>query len=145
MKLNFVSPGLMLIGTSVKKLIIDNDIVEIERDASRSFGLNIHEPSFQRDEEGLYAQMIVEMEIVIQQSEDQMCKIQFSLEGAFSAEGEDEERFQELVVVNGAASLIGIARGKMEAISGTIFNIGKIVIPFVNVLDYYRGNEEKSE
>ena len=42
------------------------------------------------------------------------------------------------MIVNGAAALIGIARGKIEAITANIFNNGKIVIPFVNVIDYYR-------
>lgn len=49
-----------------------------------------------------------------------------------------------LVGVNGAAALIGIARGKVESITANIFNNGKIVIPFVNVIDYYKGiSEEK--
>lgn len=46
--------------------------------------------------------------------------------------------FQPLVAVNGASALIGIARGKIESLSASIFNTGKIVIPFVNVIDYYK-------
>ena len=65
------------------------------------------------------------------------------IEGAFlSKENADEEAFKELVIVNGAAALIGIARGKIEAISAYIFNNGKVVIPFVNVIDYYRNLSE---
>lgn len=44
--------------------------------------------------------------------------------------------------MNGAAALIGIARGKFETISASIFNNGKIVIPFVNVIDYYKNLKE---
>lgn len=74
------------------------------------------------------------------QSEEQECKIQLALEGAFLSKGTaGDEAFKELVIVNGAAALIGIARGKIEAISANIFNNGKIVIPFVNVIDYYKG------
>lgn len=50
-----------------------------------------------------------------------------------------EDEFKQLVAINGAAAIIGLARGKLEAITSNIFNNGKISIPFVNVLDYYRG------
>lgn len=50
-----------------------------------------------------------------------------------------EDEFIKLVAINGAAAIIGLARGKLEAITANIFNNGKISIPFVNVLDYYRG------
>jgi len=46
-----------------------------------------------------------------------------------------------LVAVNGAAAIIGIARGKIEAMTANIFNSGKVVIPFVNVIDYYKSLE----
>ena len=66
-----------------------------------------------------------------------------SIEGAFlSTKDVEEENFKQLVLVNGAAAIIGIARGKLEAISGNIFNNGKIVIPFVNIVDYYKSLSE---
>ena len=42
------------------------------------------------------------------------------------------------VIIYVVCLLFGIARGKIEAISGNIFNNGKITIPFVNVIDYYK-------
>ncbi len=86
--------------------------------------------------------MVIDFEVEIKQSKTQECKIQLSIEGAFiSKENVEEDVFKELVVVNGAASLIGIARGKIETISANVFNNGKIVIPFVNVIDYYKNLE----
>lgn len=35
-------------------------------------------------------------------------------------------------------AVLDIARGKIESLSSSIFNNGKIVIPFVNVIDYYK-------
>lgn len=143
MELNLISTGIKLIGTTVKKLNIDNNIVDIERDCKRSFGLNINEPEFQKADDELLAQMLIDFELEIIQSEEQVCKIQLSLEGVFlSEEAIEEEKFKELVIVNGAAALIGISRGKIEAISANIFNNGKIVIPFVNVVDYYKSLTE---
>jgi len=52
-----------------------------------------------------------------------------------------EDTFKELVIINGASAIVGIARGKIEAVSGNIFNNGKIVIPFVNIVDYYKNRK----
>lgn len=46
------------------------------------------------------------------------------------------------MIINGAAALISIARGKIESITSNIFDSGKVVIPFVNVIDYYKGLSE---
>ena len=143
MELNMLSTGIELIGTTVKSLTIDNSIIDAELDGKRNFGLNINEPEFQETDNRWFAQLLIDFEVEITQSEEQECKIRLSLEGAFlSDENVDKELFEELVVVNGAAALIGIARGKMEAITANIFNNGKVVIPFVNVLNYYRNISE---
>ena len=84
--------------------------------------------------------MTIDFEVEIIQAEEQRCKIEISLGGAFLSEAEPiEDEFKQLVAINGAAAIIGLARGKLEAITANIFNNGKISIPFVNVLDYYRG------
>ena len=144
MELNLVSTGIELIGTTVKLLNIENNVVDVEREGKRSFGLNINEPHFQKDEDGLFAQMLIDFEIEIEQSNEQSCKIELSIEGVFVANGDIEEKaFSELVIVNGASALIGIARGKIESVSANVFNNGKVVIPFINVVDYYKSLIEK--
>ncbi len=139
MELNMISTGIELIGTTVKSLTIDNTIIDAEMDGKRNFGLNISEPEFQETDNRWFSQLLIDFEVEISQSEERECKIRLSMEGAFlSDENADKELFEELVVVNGASALIGIARGKIEAITANIFNNGKVVIPFVNVIDYYR-------
>lgn len=143
MELNFIASGIELVGTSIKSISVENDIVDIEKDAKRNFGLNINEPEFVVSGDEFYAQMIIDFVVEIEQPEEQVCRIELSLEGAFvSGQGVDEEVFKQLVIVNGAAAIIGIARGKFEAISSSIFNNGKITIPFVNVVDYYKSLSE---
>lgn len=138
-----IATGIELIGTTVKSLMIDNSIIDVERDGKRNFGININEPEFQKTDNRWFGQILIDFEIDINQTEEQGCKIQLSVEGAFlSEENSNMEVFKELVIVNGAAALIGIARGKIEAITANIFNNGKIVIPFVNVIDYYRSLSE---
>ena len=144
MRLNMVATGIEFVGTTIKSVTINNNIVDVDREAKRSIGLTINEPLFEKKDQYIFAQMVVDFDIEIQQSEDQKCEIRLSLEGAFiSDEGTEEEEFRQLVVINGAAALIGIARGKIEAITSATFSNGKVVIPFINVVDYYRSLDEK--
>lgn len=143
MEFNLVATGIELVGTTIKSISVENNIVDIDREAKRSFGLNINEPCFETVEDGFFSQMIIDFEIEVEQSESQKFKMELSLEGAFlSDEGIEEKAFKQLVEVNGAAAIIGIARGKIETLTSNIFNNGKVVIPFVNVIDYYRSQAE---
>lgn len=140
MELNMIASGIRLIGSTIKNLKVDNNIVDVDKECKRSFGLNINEPEFQSVDNRVAAQMTIDFEVEIIQAEEQRCKIEISLEGAFLSEvASIEDEFKQLVAINGAAAIIGLARGKLEAITSNIFNNGKISIPFVNVLDYYRG------
>lgn len=143
MKYNIVAEGIELLGTTVKNISVENNIVSIENEAKRRFGLNINEPYFEENEEGYYSEMIIDFELEIWQAEEHRFKMKMSLEGAFCSNGDiNQEKFKQLVGVNGASAIIGIARGKIETITANVFNEGKVVIPFVNVIDYYRDVEK---
>lgn len=143
MELNLIATGIELVGTTIKNLTVENTIVDVEKEAKRSFGLNINEPYFEKNEDGFFSQLTIDFEIEIDQSGEQKFKMELTLEGAFLSEGGiDEKNFKQLAGVNGAAAVIGIARGKIEAITSNIFNNGKITIPFVNVVDYYKSMTE---
>ncbi len=143
MELNRISTGIKLVGTTIKEISVENNIVNVQKEAKRSFGLNINEPSFENIDEGLFSQMAIDFEVEIEQAEDRNFKLELSLEGAFLSEkNTEEEDFKQLVIINGAAALISIARGKIESITSNIFDSGKVVIPFVNVIDYYKGLSE---
>lgn len=143
MELNRIATGIKLVGTTIKEISVENNIVNVQKEAKRSFGLNINEPSFENIDEGLFSQMAIDFEVEIEQAEDRNFKLELSLEGAFLSEkNTEEEDFKQLVIINGAAALISIARGKIESITSNIFYSGKVVIPFVNVIDYYKGLSE---
>ena len=143
MELNRIATGIKLVGTTIKEISVENNIVNVQKEAKRSFGLNINEPSFENIDEGLFSQMARDFEEEIEQTEDRNFKLELSLEGAFLSEkNTEEEDFKQLVIINGAAALISIARGKIESITSNIFDSGKVVIPFVNVIDYYKGLSE---
>ena len=143
MELNLIAAGIELVGTTIKNLTVENTIVDVEKEAKRSFGLNINEPYFEKTEDVFFSQLTIDFEIEIEQSGEQKFKMELTLEGAFLSEGGiDEKNFKQLAGVNGAAAVICIARGKIEAITSNIFNNGKITLPFVNVVDYYKSMTE---
>ena len=143
MELNRIATGIKLVGTTIKEISVENNIVNVQKEAKRSFGLNINEPSFENIDEGLFSQMAIDFDLTRLQAEDRNFKLELSLEGAFLSEkNTEEEDFKQLVIINGAAALISIARGKIESITSNIFDSGKVVIPFVNVIDYYKGLSE---
>ena len=143
MELNMVATGIEFVGATIRSISVENNIVDVDRESKRSIGLTINEPLFEKNENGIFSQLTIDFDIEIRQPEDQKCEIKLSLEGAFiSGEGVEEETFKQLVIINGAAALIGIARGKIEAITASIFNNGKVVIPFINVVDYYKSLSE---
>lgn len=146
MELNLIATGIELVGTTIRSISVENSIVDVERDAKRNFGLNINEPYFESVEDGFFSQMTIDFKIEVEQSKEQTFKLEMTLEGAFlSTDKADEKTFKQLVDVNGAAAIIGMARGKIEAITANIFSNGKVVIPFVNVIDYYKSMEEDNE
>ena len=139
MELNSIATGIDFLGATIKNITVKNGIVDVEKTAKRSFGLNINEPCFKSEKNGYYSEVIVDFKVEVEQSENQEFDLEMSIEGAFLSSGDvDEDMFEQLVGINGVAAIIGIARGKIEAISANIFNNGKIVIPFVNVIDYYK-------
>lgn len=140
MELNQIATGIKIVGTTIKDISVKNNIVNVQKEAKRSFGLNINEPSLEKIDQGFFSQLAIDFEIEIEQSENRKFKLELSLEGAFLSDKDIvEEEFKQRVSINGAAALIGIARGKIESITSNIFDSGKVVIPFVNVIEYYKG------
>ena len=60
------------------------------------------------------------------------------IEGVFKASNEiTDEKFMELLNVNGGAALFSIARSKIEVLSSITYSEGKIVLPMINILQYF--------
>ena len=139
MNLNEISTGIELLGTNVNNLVVNNTLANYSDAKERKIDFYINEPDFGENETGPEGRIEIGFDIDIICNEKQTLHLEISLEGGFVPVGDvDEEQFKRLVLINGAAALVGIARGKIEAISSSVLNCGKIVIPFINVVDYYK-------
>jgi len=145
MEYDLVATGIKLVGTRIQNLAISNNIVDIKNGTKRKFGLKINEPSFENVKSNILSQMRIDFLVELEQDNKESFKMEITIEGAFlSEEGVDQEEFKSLVAINGASAIIGIARGNIESITSNVFNNGKIVIPFVNVIDYYKSLTENN-
>lgn len=146
MEYNLVATGIRLIGSKINNIAINNNVVNIENDSKKKFGLCIKQPSFEEIESGILSIMTIDFAVELEQNNKEQFKMEMSVEGAFLSEnGVNQEEFESLVAINGASAIIGIARGKIESITSSIFNQGKIVIPFVNVIDYYESLTDEND
>jgi hypothetical protein len=139
MDFNSITAGIRMIGNSVTKLQISNEIVDLGTEAQKSFGLFIHKPQKESSDVGFMYSEVISIEVHIGDEFTGKTSLIMDIEGAFESVGTiSEENFKTLVALNGASALLGIARGKIEAISSVIYNTGKITIPLVNMIEYYK-------
>ncbi len=70
-----------------------------------------------------------------------------ALEGSFWANKDmDDDRFLDLLNINGGAALYSIARSKLETISAVTYEEGKILLPMINMIQFFQqasvGNDQ---
>lgn len=111
----------------------------------RKFSLDIRYRKPEQKEDKKYGGLLVVVEVFIDTEvpDDHPDHIYIALEGAFSSPASvSDEDFEELLNINGGSVLYAIARAKIETISATIYQSGKILLPMVNIIQYF---EEKSK
>ena len=86
------------------------------------------------------------LDIILDQNEEEEStdKFKIIMEGEFSSPSAiEDEKFMELLNINGGAALYSIARAKIEAISSLIYSEGKILLPMINIIKYYKEKFEE--
>ena len=72
--------------------------------------------------------------------------IKFVIEGEFSSDKSiDDDKFMELLNINGGAALYSIARSKIESISSIVYSEGKVLLPMINIIQYYQEKSKMAE
>ena len=140
MNINQVAADLEMVGCSVRNLSITNDLISIRDDDELHLDLDIlpvYEGIIEQEHRGRVV-LNLHIDSVRKEREDQKMEISVTFEALFrSTDSMEEQAFIELLIINGATALYSLARGKIEAISASIFLDGKIVLPFVNIIQYY--------
>ena len=142
--INEIVADFFLVGCTIRKLNIVNDIIFLAGQERMQLSMAV-EPTYQGIRDNKHSGIIkMQIDVSAEKKDDQSrnATISVIIEGRFDAsDSMDEERFRQLLSVNGAAALYSIARGKLEAITGSVFVNGKVELPFVNFIEYY--NQDK--
>ena len=148
MNINQVAADLEMVGCSVRNLSITNDLISIRDDDELHLDLDIlpvYEGIIEQEHRGRVV-LNLYIDSVRKEREDQKMEISVTFEALFrSTDSMEEQSFIELLIINGATALYSLARGKIEAISASIFLDGKIVLPFVNIIQYYHQKYTSAE
>lgn len=140
MDLNHVLSNFEILGNSVTKLEIENDLFYIPDVVEKTFGMDIELVELEKKSPYFYGEIIVSIEIDVLSESEGKTHICMDVHGSFqSPESEvNQEEFTKLLLINGAAALYTIARSKMEVVSSLIYSRGRLTLPFVNIVNFYQ-------
>lgn len=146
MELNKIIADLDFVSATVHNIEMTNNLSELLESSKRSFSLDIkyNAPIIQDDKK--YGGLLLEVNISVAHEDPEVSddSIKLIMEGLFSSPSTiDDDKFLELLNINGGAALYSIARAKIEAISGLVYNEGKLLLPMINMVQYYQEKNKK--
>lgn len=141
MNLNEISSDLYFLGCSIKKIEVENDIINLTNDYNRNFEFDMTVEYTEERADSFYGKVLMAFGIEINPIEDSElthnCKIFIEMEGAFtSLNKDDQQSFVNSLYINGGSILFSIMRGKLEAMSALIFADGKLTLPLINIIAF---------
>lgn len=144
MEFNRITADFYMRGATITELKVDNQIAELAPDMQKRFGLDISDPMITQEEDNYYGDIAISVIVEVESEDIVKSTFELTLNGQFSSSlNTSKEDFERLVMINGASALYGILRSKLETISATVFSDGKILVPFVNVIEFYKARAEE--
>jgi len=140
MDFNKITAELDFVGSSIHNVEIKADMIRISNSTKKSFGLDIKcsKPLIKENEK--FGKLLMQVEVSLFKEDEELEPDSFKIvmEGVFKASNEiPDEKFMELLNVNGGAALFSIARSKIEVLSSLTYTEGKIVLPMINIIQYF--------
>lgn len=142
-----IASNFQLIGSRIAELSVKNGFVTLNPSmkTKKDLELNHEIISIEHRDEQLVG--VIQLHLVVTLSEGKnKIRIKMKNEGCFVCNSEaGEERFEQMLLINGITALYGIARAQILSISSQFFAEGNVILPMVNVMEYSkRLNTEKN-
>lgn len=140
MDLNKITADLEFVGSSVHNVEIKADMIKIPDNVKKSFALDIKSSRPLIKDNQKFGRLLMQVEVSLFDEIDEQKSDLFKIviEGVFKTSSEmADEAFMELLNINGGAALFSIVRSKIEVLSGLTYTEGKIVLPMINVIQYF--------
>lgn len=140
MDFNKIVADLDFVGSSIHSVEIKADMIKISSTTKKSFGLDIKCSKPLLKDDSKFGKLLMQVDVSLFKENEELEPDTFRvvIEGVFKASNEiTDEKFMELLNVNGGAALFSIARSKIEVLSSITYSEGKIVLPMINILQYF--------
>lgn len=138
--LNHITAELGFAHSVIRKLDIETHRQHITESTKKEFSMLIKHSQPQIIGNNKVGTLLMQISVIVK-SEDSSPDDSFTivLEGSFLADKDlDEELFLNLLNLNGGAALYSIARSKLETISSVTYEEGKILLPMINMLQFFQ-------
>lgn len=147
MNISQITAGIELICCSVRKLSISNNLINLKNDDQMQLDIDMLPLYDGFEDQEHHGRVILHLHITsVRKDKGQDTDISITFEALFRSTTEmEKEIFLEMLTINGSAALYSIARGKLESISASVFEEGKIELPFLNIIEYYREKALEAE
>jgi len=141
MDLNKVVADLSFDNAIIHRIDANCKMQSVSNANNKEFGIDIRYSNPIIIDERKIGKLLLQVDLSIknEEGEDEEDTISLVLEGAFSCDKNvEDDRFLELLNINGGAALYSIARAKIECISSMIYSEGKIILPMINMVQYFQ-------
>ncbi|HCT17394.1 MAG TPA: hypothetical protein DIW36_08490 [Ruminococcaceae bacterium] len=139
-----ITADIDFISSYIHNIEVNAKVPDLPDDAQKGFGMDIKCTSPTVIDGCKYGNLLMQVEVHVLRSDDDRDTFKIVLEGAFKSSADiPDEKFMEMLNINGGALLLSIARAKLETISALTYAHGKIIIPMINMVQYFE--ERKKE
>ena len=148
MDFNKITADLDFVGSSIHNVEIKADMIKISNQTKKAFALDIRcsKPLIKGDAK--FGKLLMQVDVSLKKEDETLEPDTFKvvLEGVFKASTElDDDKFMELLNINGGAALFSIARSKIEVLSSITYSEGKVLLPMINVIQYFQERKTNNE
>ncbi|WP_277668639.1 hypothetical protein [Caproiciproducens galactitolivorans] len=139
---NQITADIQFIGSCIQRTKISNNIIRLDDDAVREFGIDIDVPEIERNE-SLALIGIVNLGIIVNvkdKKNNKKTKIDILIQGCFSSTNPElsEDKFKAMLYINGGSALYSMARSFICNISANIYESGKLLLPMINIIEFIK-------
>lgn len=128
-------------GTRIVDFNIQNDFIDLPGNDELNKSINLGNPSIKIDDnkdnenDMLFAELQLKANILYEHKElPQKLNISITVEGFFSFSEKSEDKFKQMLCLNGNSNLYTVIRSYVTTISSLALNSGKIIMPMINFL-----------
>lgn len=148
MDFNKITADLDFVGSSIHNVEIKADMIKISNQTKKAFALDIRCSKPLIEDDAKFGKLLMQVDVSLKKEDETLEPDTFKvvLEGVFKASAElDDDKFMELLNINGGASLFSIARSKIEVLSSITYSEGKVLLPMINVIQYFQERNTNNE